>query len=196
MNNNSILQWNCQGLRSKKDELLSLISTHKPLVVGLQEIKLRDTATFSIPQYVIHRREGHNNVTAHGGVALMIHQSIPHHLLPSRTELQAVAVKICISRPVTVVSIYSSRNHDLTEALMTDLLNQLHHPVLLLGDFNSYHEVWGCVRTDPRGVIMANTIDTHNLVLLNDGQPTRITLKSETAIDLSICSPTLAPQLV
>ena len=42
---------------------------------------------------------------------------------------------------------------------------------------------------------MANTIESLNLVLLNNGQPTRITLDSETAFDLSICSPTLTPQL-
>ena len=78
---------------------------------------------------------------------------------------------------------------------MTELVQQLRSPVLLLGDFNSYHEMWGCERTDPREVIMANTINSLNLVLLNSGQPTRITVESEIAIDLSIFYPTLAPQL-
>jgi len=75
------------------------------------------------------------------------------------------------------------------------IFHQLPPPVLLLEDFNSYHETWGCARADPRGVIMANTIESLNLVLLNNGQPTRITLNSETAIKISICSPTLTPQL-
>ena len=75
--NSSILQWNCQGLRNK-DQLLSLIATHKLLVIGL-----RETATFSIPQYV---------VTAHGGVALMVHQSVPQHRLTQTIELQAIVI--------------------------------------------------------------------------------------------------------
>ena len=164
-------------------------------MIGLQETKLRETCTFKIPQYTVYRRQGHHNATDHGGVALLIHKSISHNFLPLRTELQAIAATIYLTRPITVVSIYSSRSHRLTEALMTELSQQLPSPVLLLGDFNSYHDMWGCERTDPRGVIMANTIDSLNLVLLNSGQPTRITLESETAIDLSICSPTLAPQL-
>ena len=145
--NHNILQWNCQGLRNKKDELLALISTHKPLVIGLQETKLRETCTFTIPQYAVYRRQGHHNVTDHGGVALLIHKSIPHNFLPLRTELQAIAATIYLTRPITVVSIYSSRSHRLTDALMTELSQQLPSPVLLLGDFNSYHEMWGCERT-------------------------------------------------
>ena len=75
--NSSILQWHCQGL-GNKDQFLSLIATHKLLVIGL-----RETATFSIPQYV---------VTAHGGVALMVHQSVPQHRLTQTIELQAIVI--------------------------------------------------------------------------------------------------------
>ena len=32
-----LLQWNCQGVRGKKDELLELISNHKPDIAALQE---------------------------------------------------------------------------------------------------------------------------------------------------------------
>ena len=40
--NNSIdiLQWNCQGVRSKKDEILEMIEHYKYGIIALQETKL------------------------------------------------------------------------------------------------------------------------------------------------------------
>jgi hypothetical protein len=126
------------------------------LVIGLQEIKLGETSTFTIPQYHIHHQS-----------------SVPHHPLPLRTDLQAIVVMILTTRPVILASIYSSRSHRLSDALMTKLFRQLLPPVLLLGDLISYHGMWGCEKTDHRGVTMTNSVDSQNLVLLNTGHPTR-----------------------
>ena len=73
----TLLQWNCQGLRTKKDDLLDLIATYQPLVVALQETKLWDSATFSVPHYSFLHRSGHFNRTPHGGAALLVHESVP-----------------------------------------------------------------------------------------------------------------------
>ena len=75
-----LIQWNCQGIRSKKDELLNIIDVQKPCAIALQEIKLWHNNKFSIPNYIIYRKDGHFNNTPHGGVAVLVHQAVPANL--------------------------------------------------------------------------------------------------------------------
>ena len=45
MNSASILQWNINGVRNKKDELSELISHYKANIVALQDTKLWNKST-------------------------------------------------------------------------------------------------------------------------------------------------------
>lgn len=194
-NNQSIVQWNCQGIRNKKNEIQHLINIHKPAIIALQEVKLQNSKQFKVPGYVGYRREGHFNRTPHGGVALYVHQDIPHSTISLNTNIQAIALTVRLGRKVTICSLYSSRSHALTEQELDQLTNQLPPPIIILGDFNSYSTIWGCETTDARGRIIENFVSRNNLNLLNTGSPTRISYGSESAIDLSICSPQLEPSL-
>jgi hypothetical protein len=80
---------------------------------------------------------------------------------------------------------------------LQDLLSQLPTPYLLLGDFNARHHVWGAVDEDERGRILETLISTRNLVVLNTGEPTHISLASGilSCFDLAICSPALSLHL-
>ena len=60
-----------------------------------------------------------------------------------------------------------------------------------MGDLNAYSSNWENRRTGPRGRIVESVARSNYLIILNDGSPTRITLTSETAIDLTMCSPNL-----
>ena len=42
LQNNSILQWNCRGIRANYEELLILLDKYNPKVVCLQETSLKD----------------------------------------------------------------------------------------------------------------------------------------------------------
>lgn len=190
-----IIQWNCQGARTRKQELLDLIQNEKPVVLAIQETKLQESTTFNLPGYTCYRKEGHFNRTPHGGVAIFVHQDIAHNLITVNTTLQSISVQVNLGRTVTISSIYTSRSHVITEELFNDLIRQLPKPVLLLGDLNSYNQIWGCDTTDARGRIIENVVNTNNLNIINDGRPTRITHNSSTAIDISICSPQIEPLL-
>ena len=79
-NNNAyecIVQWNCDGVRKKKDELLNVINDVKPRIVALQEIMMQETKEMRIPHYNIIMRAGHFIWRSHGGVMLIIHESVP-----------------------------------------------------------------------------------------------------------------------
>ncbi|CAG9581971.1 unnamed protein product [Danaus chrysippus] len=43
-----------------------------------------------------------------------------------------------------------------------------------LVDFNAHHTFWGCSRIDSRGRAIMDSMDDHDLILLNNGQPTTI----------------------
>jgi len=191
----NILQWNCQGIRNKKDEILHIIDTQKISILSMQETKLWSTNEVQFPHYNCIRKDGHLNNTPHGGVAIYVHESIPFEPVTVNTTMQAVAVRANIGRLVTICNVYSSRSHSLNLNLLNALLNQLPSPVILLGDFNGYNQLWGSCTTDTRGRIIGDFIEANNLNILNDGTPTRIGYQTETAIDLTMCSPVIEPDL-
>jgi ribonuclease HI len=193
---NGLIQWNCQGIRSKKDELLNIIDIHKPATLAIQETKLWNNNDFKVPNYTILRKDGHFNVTPHGGVALLIHETIPFNQIELNTAYQAVAARIQLKETITVCSLYLSRNHELSVNSLNEILRQLPPPIVLMGDFNSHNVMWGCARVEPRGRVVEEFINTNGLNLLNDGTVTRIGYNSESAIDLTIVSPRLDPVLL
>ena len=191
-----IIQWNCQGIQRKKGELLQLIEDEHPLVIAVQETMITMENNFRLPHYNIVKKAGKFNRRPHGGVALFVHESVPsHNEIVLRTDLQAVAVEIFLHRKITVCSLYSPRSSNLNEELLTDLLRQLPSPVIIMGDFNAYHRVWGNATVDARGRQVLSFTQNNSLNIANDGEPTRTTQHSETVIDLTIVSPTLEPEL-
>lgn len=187
----NIVQWNIQGISNKKQELLDIISKIKPEILSIQETMLRKDTNFSLKHYNGIFKEGHTNRRAHGGVALFIHESIPYQDIKLNTPLQAVAVRANLGREITVVSVYNSRSHELSEELMTNLYRQLPKPIIITGDFNSYHEMWGNNSTDSRGHKVMDFAQKHQVNILNDGRHTRTDGFSRTAIDLTIVSPSI-----
>lgn len=188
------LQWNCNGITSKKDELTYHISQHRPLILALQEIRLKPSTNLAISGYNVERMDGHTNYNSHGGVALCVHNSLPYTTVPLTTNIQAVAIRFHHHRLMTLCNIYSSRSHDLTVDSLNNLIGQLPSPFILLGDFNGYHTMWGSRCTDRRGLVIEKVISDNSLTVLNTGCITHIGHMSDSAIDLSIVSACLAAE--
>ena len=186
-----LIQWNCNSLQDEKEELLSLIEKATPRVIALQETRLPRNKKVNVPHYNLFNTEGHCNRMEHGGVALLIHKDTSVQLLDLTTRLQAIAATIHINKPITLCSIYISDSQTLVEADLNELIRQLPQPCLIMRDLNAYSSNWGNRRTGPRGRIVESVVRSNNLIILNDGSPTRITPTSETAIDLTMCSPNL-----
>ena len=190
-----ILQWNCRGLRSNYQDLQSLLSWRKPLVVCLQETKLLPTTTCSFNGYSVFRKDIRSSTIAHGGVLAAVHHSFPTRQLALRSSLQAVAVRVQISRQeLTVCSLYLPPGIPLPVVELRRLLLELPPPVLLVGDFNAHSTAWGCDSTGTRGRILESFIYDEYLCVLNTGKRTHFTLPSgqTSALDLSLASPQIA----
>lgn len=80
---------------------------------------------------------------------------------------------------------------------LDDIMDQVRPPVVWTGDFNAHNPIWGSRIRDGNGVLIEDFIDKNNLVVLNDGRPTRIQVNSGSlsCIDLTFASGELAPSI-
>ena len=192
----SVLQWNCRGLRSCAHDLQAVLARQRPMAVCLQETKLHPTSQCSLKGYTVFRRDMPADPVAHGGVLLAVHRGLPSQHLELRTPLQAVAARVLFDHRVcTICSIYLPPGCALPESELSRLVAELPSPMLILGDFNGHHTLWGCREIDVRGRVLERFILNEHLVILNTGTRTHVTMPSgsTSALDLSLLSPQLAP---
>ena len=126
----------------------------------------------------------------HGGVAIIVNKSLQHSSVPLNTNLQAVAIRVCFERELTICSVYLPPRSSFTLNEMQTLVDQLPQPFLILGDLNSHNPLWGGVSLDPEGRIIDDLINNNDVALYNDGSMTFHNIYNNTlsAIDLSISS--------
>ena len=185
------MQWNCKGLRTRSEDLKLLLNTYNPGVVCLQETKLGNSAYNPGLNFDIHSLNPGDD--PHGGVALIVNRVIQHSRIPLISNLQAIAIKVCFDREITICSIYLPPRSGFSLNDLQSLINQLPEPFLLLGDFNSHNPLWGGDILDREGKIVDDLIQNNNISLYNDKSMTfhNIYNNSFSAIDLSISSPTI-----
>ena len=189
-----ILQWNVSGLLSHCAEFKNLMLLETPLIAAIQETHLRDTDVynFSIKGYTMYQ----NNINSEyrkGGVALYVSNLLPQRRVNLQTPLNAVAVHLKLGNlSFIAVSLYLPPNDpQITLNNLENLVTELSpSPVVLLGDFNAHHTMWGSMSVSPRGQIIEKFLDTHSLCFLNDCSPTfqSRSYRSLSAIDLSVTS--------
>lgn len=190
---NTILQWNCRGLISNIDDIHDLFDRYNAACFCLQETYLTIQITNISRRANIFRKDRIGAARASGGVAILTSKSIPAKGIPLMTDLEAVAVQICLEQVITVCSLYLSPSAEVQQSQLEILINQLPPPFLILGDFNAHNSLWGSVRTDSRGKMVESVLISRPICLLNAGNATHINAATQrfSAIDLSICSPSL-----
>ena len=137
-----------------------------------------------------------DNDKASGGVAVLVNNAVPHHLVKLDTTLQAIAVNISLNKTITLCSIYLPPTLPIDIKKLDHLIDQLPKPFILSGDFNSHHTVWGCIDTNDKGRTIEEFITKQDLVLFNDKSSTYLhpASGSYSSLDLSICSPGIFPE--
>ena len=189
-----MLQWNLRGFRANHADLHALVAAKTPVVVALQETKLKPEHSCTLQHYKSYRFDHPSTTVAHGGVALLVHNGVASTPYRLQTDLQAVAATVDLRQfKVTVVSLYIPPEGRLPADSLQRLVRQLPSNYLLLGDFNTHSTVWGCQYTNSRGRLLEDFIHSNNLCILNNGSPTHIALPSgsSSAIDLSLSSATV-----
>ena len=95
--------------------MLKIIEFHQPNIFSIQETMLQNNNQFNLLNYNCYRWDGPVNVKAHGGVAHLIHENVPHNSITQHTNTQAVAEQVTFRVTMTVCSIYFSQKRSLTK---------------------------------------------------------------------------------
>ena len=186
----SIVQWNCQGLRAKWEEVKIIIYEKSPIIMALQETMMGNTTIPCPKEYICHHTTYDPNVGHHGGALIYIRHDIPHTKLQLQSRLQSVAVQCFLERKYTICSVYLPPGEPFPEEEFKNLITELPTPFLLLGDMNARNPLWGDILSNQRGNLLSSIVESLDLSVLNTGEPTHFHVQNGTlsSIDLSICS--------
>lgn len=189
----SILQWNCRGLFSNLDDINDLFEEYNAACFCLQETYLNSHNFNPFRRCNIFRKDRVDTARSSGGVAIALPHSVPAMDIPLTTDLEAVAVRVCLDQVITVCSLYLPPSVPTAQREFEKLCDQLPQPFIILGDLNAHNPLWGSGKIDNRGKMLERVLFSRSLCLLNTGTPTYLNsaTQSLSAIDISLCSPSL-----
>ena len=95
MAHNYIIQWNCRGVRSNREDIELLISKYSPAAICLQETMLKRDQIQTFKHYSAYYK---NSINGHGGVCILVKNNFIHSQVRFQADLQAVAVCITINK--------------------------------------------------------------------------------------------------
>ncbi|KAL4088962.1 hypothetical protein QTP88_024040 [Uroleucon formosanum] len=135
---------------------------------------------------------------ASGGVAIYVKNNYPSSQLSIDTNIEAIVATIKLTNnDINICNIYLPNQKSFTDTDISNIIKQLPHPFIIVGDFNSHNVIWGSDHTDQRGKIIEKILENNNIILLNNSEPTRINPINGNLsnIDLSFASTALAQRI-
>ena len=188
---NTIIQWNCRGLKANFNEILLLLTAFNPSIFCLQETFLKENDHTTFKDYTLYNHICKTGERASGGSTIMVDSRLPHSQIPLNTNMQAVAVRVTLHRVITVCSVYIPPNSKIDKKQLEDLTSQLPTPFILLGDFNGHNPMWGCNDFNNVGTIIEDFISANNICLMNNKKATYLhpAIGHYSALDLAPVSP-------
>ena len=192
------LQWNIRGLWGNYNDLKLEVTKHQPLVIALQETLFlgSDNRSLQLLKDYEWRFRADQLSRQRNVVSLAVRRDTSFSFLDLQTSLPVAAITMKHPVAATFVSLYLSPQITSSEleSQLSQLLQELPGPVILMGDFNAHSAIWGSSVTDSKGIKIEDFLNTHNLSLLNNGDHTRLDPVSgkTSAIDLTIVSNQIA----
>ena len=205
-NPNVILQWNCRGLKDKREELELLIAQYKPAVICLQETLLNpdieklQQGNKTLPSFVNFK--GYKSYfkcieSGRNGVAIYVKNSIIHTPIRLKGKWQTLAVRITYQGKEFIVSNHytpgSRQSPYPKEKDFDHLVKQFDKPYIMCGDFNAKNTLWSATEDDDRGKAIEEFMFKNDLGILNSDIMTHWDQAAKTwsLLDLSIVHPSL-----
>ena len=105
---NTIIQWNCRGLRANYDEFQLLLNDYDPAVICLQEKYqyLKEPNNITFRNYNLINKFAVGDGRGTGGNTTIIDNRCPCRQIQLKTNLQAIAVSVTLHRTISMCSIY------------------------------------------------------------------------------------------
>ncbi|KAJ8965108.1 hypothetical protein NQ314_004332 [Rhamnusium bicolor] len=163
----------------------SKILTQNKFDILDEETWLKPEIKISFPGYHIIRNDRPNGK---GGVAVLVASHLTYQTLTfdnlNGTNPELCGVKILFNNNwLHLLTIYRPPTVSVNERFG--------------GDFNAHNCLWGSVSTNKDGKELLNALDASNLIVLNNGAPTRLVSPNiaKSCVDISIASPNIAAQV-
>lgn len=198
----NILQANIKSLENHKMELRMELIQNKIHAAILSETwtRLEKINSYNITGYhkIIQCRSD-----GYGGVAIYLKNNYKYIRIPLVTSdnFEVIGIKI-VNNNIYIVSVYVNPKISVLEFHLkwNNLLEsmKIYENVVIAGDFNAHHTVWGSPKVNYRGKEILRTINMSNFTLVNNGKctyyPNNLS-QNPSAIDLTIVSKNLAQKI-
>lgn len=187
----NIFLWNGQSVRSRQQQLKSFLHSNPVDVMLLNETWFRNTDNIKFPGYNVERVDRGDG---YGGVAVLVSNSLAYTPLSYENVNFNRDIELCgihlTDLDINVITIYKPPDVRTTRTDWQNILSKFTTRTIVAGDFNAHHRMWGSARDDSLGNVIVDTLEDLNLILLNDGSPTRVTKpgRNQSAVDLSLLS--------
>lgn len=194
--NLKILQWNAHSAVSNKLSLLKCLDEHNVDIALLSETWFKPGMQISFKGYSTVRRDRDDG---YAGVAVLVKHNVNFKEISIQQNFSE-DILICgieiietNSESFNCYSLYCPPDIRTNNGDWNKIFNLLDGTGLIGGDFNAHHNAWGSYKINPKGAQILDTLEDNDLVLLNTGEPTRITRNgNKSAVDLTFSSPNIA----
>ena len=88
-------------------------------------------------------------------VSIFVRKDHPQQQINIDSELQVIAVKTTLHKPVNICSIHIPPHNPINDKKLDKLIEQILTPHILLGDLNR----WGCLKTNKKGTDLEKVIN-------------------------------------
>lgn len=185
------MTWNARSLVSKQAAFLKVLEDNEVDVAAVQEAHILPTQ---------FRLGGYETVLGFHpmaqGSAIFVKKTIKYtnlHLqLPPELGLEVAGIQVQTGAgPLAIVSVYALvGDHRVPDNAWEELARACPRRTVYMGDFNGHHHMWTRQgqRDDRRGRKIWRWVENNNLVVMNDGSPTRMgnVNQQDTAVDLVV----------
>ena len=175
----NIVFWNCQGLRPKRKELQNYLLENQIDILAPNETFLKPKFKFHLPGYDIYKND--RLIGTKGGVAILVKKGIivnqdwknEHFNVITDNEALAIEIELQNGDKVILATIYCPNGNP--SLRLFRMINALSKQVIFLGDFNSKHKQFGCVKPNKSGQTLVNIAKDLKLFYVNQLKPNRHT---------------------
>ena len=175
----NIVFWNCQGLRPKRKELQNYLLENQIDILALNKRFLKPKFKFHLPGYDIYKND--RLVGTKGGVAILVKKGIivnqewknEHFNVINGNEALAIEIELQNGDKVIFTTIYCPNGNP--SLRLFRMIHALSKQVIFLGDFNSKHKQFGCVKPNKSGQTLVNIAKDLKLFYVNQLEPNRHT---------------------
>ena len=192
-----IMFWNCEDIRSKREELELFLKENNFDIVSLNEKFLTKRLDFKIQSYDTIKND--RSTGTRGGAAFLVKHGLviskeyrnKNFNVITNNEALVIEIDLCNNQNLILATIYCpNRNPNFR---LFETVNNFSDNVMFVSDFNSKLEAFGCAKKNSSGPMLKNIQSHLNLTYLNNDEHTHLDrAKGSTDIlDMAFISPSL-----